>query len=200
MNYTGPKAKLSRKIGINMDSKATKVASKKPYPPGQHGNSKKRKKMSDYGTQLLEKQRLKLQYNVSEKQMLKAYKEATRLDGNTGTLMLQQLEHRLDALVFRAGFARTMYAARQYVAHGHILVNGRKIDRPSYHTKINDVISVKPKAQKMDALQEAVRGSGNPSYLDVNKADFTAKLLHVPEIEDIPIKVEIPLVVEYYSR
>ncbi|MCB0701301.1 MAG: 30S ribosomal protein S4 [Candidatus Kapaibacterium sp.] len=200
MNYTGPKVKLSRKIGINMDAKAAKVAGKKPYPPGQHGNSKKRKKMSDYGTQLLEKQRLKLQYNVSEKQMLKAYKEATRLDGNTGTLMMQQLEHRLDALVFRAGFARTMYAARQYVAHGHILVNGKKVDRPSYFTKVNDVISVKPKAQKMDAMQEAVRGSGNPSYLDVNKADFTAKLLQVPDIEDIPVKVEIPLVVEYYSR
>ena len=183
-----------------MDAKAAKVAGKKPYPPGQHGNSKKRKKMSDYGTQLLEKQRLKLQYNVSEKQMLKAYKEATRLDGNTGTLMMQQLEHRLDALVFRAGFARTMYAARQYVAHGHILVNGKKVDRPSYFTKVNDVISVKPKAQKMDAMQEAVRGSGNPSYLDVNKADFTAKLLQVPDIEDIPVKVEIPLVVEYYSR
>ena len=200
MNYTGPKVKLSRKIGINMDAKAAKVAGKKPYPPGQHGNSKKRKKMSDYGTQLLEKQRLKLQYNVSEKQMLKAYKEATRLDGNTGTLMMQQLEHRLDALVFRAGFARTMYAARQYVAHGHILVNGKKVDRPSYFTKVNDVISVKPKAQKMDAMQEAVRGSGNPSYLDVNKADFTAKLLQVPDIEDIPVKVEIPLVVEYYTR
>lgn len=200
MNYTGPKVKLSRKIGINVDAKAAKVAGKKPYPPGQHGNSKKRKKMSDYGTQLLEKQRLKLQYNVSEKQMLKAYKEATRLDGNTGTLMMQQLEHRLDALVFRAGFARTMYAARQYVAHGHILVNGKKVDRPSYFTKVNDVISVKPKAQKMDAMQEAVRGSGNPSYLDVNKADFTAKLLQVPDIEDIPVKVEIPLVVEYYSR
>lgn len=200
MNYTGPKARLSRKIGINMDAKATKVAGKKPYPPGQHGNSKKRKKMSDYGKQLLEKQRLKLQYNVSEKQMLKAYKEATRLDGNTGTLIMQQLEHRLDALVFRAGFARTMYAARQYVAHGHILVNGRKMDRPSYFVKVNDVFSVKPKAQKMEALQEAVRGSGNPSYLDVNKADFTAKLLHVPDVEDIPIKVEIPLVVEFYSR
>jgi small subunit ribosomal protein S4 len=200
MNYTGPKVKLSRKIGINMNPKATKYASKKPYPPGQHGNSKKRKKMSDYGTQLLEKQRLKLQYNVSEKQMQKAYKEATRLEGNTGTLMMQQLEHRLDALVFRAGFARTMYAARQYVAHGHILVNGKKVDRPSYHTKVNDVISVKPKAQKMDAMQDAVRNSGNPSYLDVNKADFTAKLLQVPEIEDIPVNVSIPLVVEYYSR
>ncbi|MFN3195199.1 MAG: 30S ribosomal protein S4 [Chlorobiota bacterium] len=200
MNYTGPKVRLSRKIGIHMDSKAAKVGAKKSYPPGQHGNSKRRKKMSDYGTQLLEKQRLKLQYNVSEKQMKKAYKEATRLDGNTGTLLILQLEHRLDALVYRAGFARTMYAARQYVAHGHILVNGRKVDRPSYHVQINDVISVKPKAQKIEAIQEAVRGTGNPEYLDVNKADFSAKLLHEPETSDIPVQVEIPLVVEYYSR
>ena len=200
MNYTGPKVKLSRKIGVNMTPKAKKYASKKPYPPGQHGPSKRRGKMSDYGRQLLEKQRLRLQYNVAEKQMLKAYEEATRLVGNTGDLFIQLLESRLDVVVYRAGFARSMYAARQYVVHGHVNVNGRKLDKPSYKVKINDVISIKEKSRNMEPIQEAVRNSQAPAYLEVSKTDLTAKPLYVPPREEIPTVVEMPLVVEYYSR
>lgn len=200
MNYNGPKVKLSRKIGINMTPKAAKYAGKKPYPPGQHGASKRRPKQSDYGKQLLEKQRLRIQYNISESQMLKYYKNATRLTGNTGDILVQLLETRLDALVFRSGLANSVYAARQYVGHGHILINGRKVDIPSYRVKPNDVIEIKEKSRKIEAVQEAVRSAAPPPYIELSKADFSFKYLYVPPREEVPVQCEVPLVVEYYSR
>ncbi len=200
MNYNGPKVKISRKLSINLSAKAAKVAQKKSYPPGQHGNSRRRMKQSDYGRQLLEKQRLRLQYNISEKQMRNYYKKATKLTGNTGELLVQLLESRLDALVYRSGLATTIWAARQYVNHGHIKVNGRRVNIPSYNVKINDVISVKEKSQKLDCFQDAIRNSACPAYLEVSKADFTAKYLYKPEREEVPIECEVPLVIEFYSR
>lgn len=199
MNYTGPKVKLSRKLGIQLTPKAAKITGKKPYPPGQHGAAKRRKQ-SDYGKQLMEKQRLRLQYNVSEKQMRNYYKKATAVTGNTADILIGLLETRLDALVMRAGFARTIYAARQFVNHGHIMVNGRKVDIPSYRIKSGDEFSIKEKSRKMEAFQEAVRSSAAPQYLEVNKADFSARLLNEPAREDIPAIAELALVVEYYSR
>lgn len=200
MNYTGPKVKLSRKIGINMTQKAGKIASKKPYPPGQHGPSKRRAKQSDYGKQLLEKQRLRLQYNISEKQLRNYYKKAVATPGNTGEILMQLLETRLDNIVSRAGFARSIYAARQYVSHGHVEVNGRKVDVSSYQLKVNDVVGIKGKSQKLDCFQEAIRSAATPNYLELSKTDFTVKLVHIPERSEIPTECEIPLVVEYYSR
>lgn len=200
MNYTGPKVKLSRKIGINITPKAGKVATKKPYPPGQHGNTKRRAKQSDYGKQLIEKQRLRLQYNLSENHLRKAYKKAAGSTGNTADLMVQLLESRLDAVVYRAGLASTIYAARQYVSHGHVFVNGRKMDVPSHHVRVNDLVSIKPKSQKLECFQEAIRNTGAPEYLEVSKADFSAKLAYIPAREEIPIQCETSLVVEYYSR
>lgn len=200
MKYTGPKVKISRKLGINITPKAGKVAQKKPYPPGAHGNSRRRSKQSDYGRQLMEKQRLRLQYNISESHMRKAYKEATRLTGNTADLLMQLLESRLDALVLRAGLAPTIYAARQYVSHGHILVNGKRLDIPSYMVKVNDVISIKEKSQKLECFQEAIRNANPPEYLELSKADFSAKYAYVPSREDIPVQCETQLVVEFYSR
>ncbi len=200
MNYNGPKVKISRKLGINLTPKAKKITGKKNYPPGQHGASKRRNKLSDYGKQLLEKQRLRFQYNISERQMANYYKKAAHMTGNTGDLYIQILESRLDALVYRAGFARTMYAARQYVGHNHVMVNGKRVNVPSYHISVNDVISIKAKSQKMENIQESVRAVNAPAYLEVSKADFTAKLLYVPPKEEVPVIVEIPLVVEYYSR
>lgn len=200
MSYNGPKVRISRKIGVNITAKAKKITAKKAYAPGQHGPSKRRGKLSDYGKQLLEKQRLRLQYNISETQMANYYKKAAHMTGNTGNIYIQLLETRLDALVYRAGFARSIYAARQYVAHGHVLVNGHRLDRPSYHVKVNDVISIQTKSQKMEPIQEAVRSVMAPAYLEVSKADFSAKLVYVPPMEEVPITVEIPLVVEYYSR
>jgi small subunit ribosomal protein S4 len=200
MNYNGPKVKISRKLGLNLTPKAKKIMGKKNYPPGQHGASKRRNKLSDYGKQLLEKQRLRFQYNISERQMANYYKKAAHMTGNTGDLYIQILESRLDALVYRAGFARTLYAARQFVGHNHILVNGKRVNVPSYHVNVNDVISIKTKSQKMDVIQESVRAINAPAYLEVSKVDFTAKFLYVPLKEEVPVIVEIPLVVEYYSR
>jgi len=199
MNYTGPKVKLSRKLGIGMTPKAGKVMKKKNYAPGQHGK-KRRAKQSDYGTQLLEKQRLRLQYNISERQMGNYYDKATRLEGNTAELLVQLLESRLDSVVSRAGLAKTSYAARQYVQHGHILVNGKKCDIPSYHVKTTDIISLKEKSRKIECFQESIRNSAAPPYLDVNKSDFSVKMAYVPLKEEIPIQCELSLVVEYYSR
>lgn len=200
MNYNGPKVKLSRKLGLELTPKARKITAKKPYPPGQHGASKRRGKQSDYGKQLMEKQRLRMQYNVSESQMRNYYKKATRLVGNTADLLVQLLETRLDAVVMRAGFARTIYASRQYVSHGHVLVNGKRVNVPSYHVKPNDVVVIKEKSRKLECFQEAVRSSAAPQYLEVSKADFSAKLINAPAREDIPAICEVALVVEFYSR
>jgi len=200
MNYTGPKVRVSRKLGLELTPKARKVTAKKNYPPGQHGQTKKRGKQSDYGRQLLEKQRMRLQYNISEKQMRNYYKKAARLVGNTGDLLAQLLETRLDAIIYRAGFATTMYAARQFVGHGHVLVNGKKVNIPSYQVKNNEVVSIKEKSRKLDCFQESIRNAGAPPFIELSKADFSAKLLYLPPREEIPVICEIPLVVEFYSR
>ena len=160
MNYTGPKVKISRKLGLELTPKSRKITAKKAYPPGQHGAMKKRAKQSDYGKQLLEKQRLRLQYNISEKQMGNYYAKAARMVGNTGELLLQLLESRLDSVVYRSGFASSIYAARQYVSHGHIAVNGRKVNISSYSLKPNDVVAVKEKSKKLDCFQESIRNAG----------------------------------------
>lgn len=200
MKYNGPKVKLSRKVGFAIAPKARKVLDRKPGTPGQHGNSRRRPKQSDYSKQLLEKQRLRLQYNIHEKQMTNTMKKASRLKGNKVDVLVQLLEQRLDALVLRAGFARSIYAARQYVRHGHILVNGQKVDMPAYAVQPNDVIEVKEKSRKLEGFQEAIRSSAPPPYLDVSKADFSCKFLYLPPREEVPIVGEIPLVIEYYSR
>ena len=200
MNYTGPKVRVSRKLGLELTPKARKVTAKKNYPPGQHGQTKKRGKQSDYGRQLLEKQRMRLQYNISEKQMRNYYKKAARLVGNTGDLLAQLLETRLDSIVYRSGFATTMYAARQFVGHGHVLVNGKKVNIPSYQVKNNEVVSIKEKSRKLECFQEAIRNAGAPPFIELSKADFSAKLLYLPPREEIPVICEIPLVVEFYSR
>ncbi len=200
MKYNGPKVKLSRKVGFAITPKARKVLDRKPGTPGQHGNSRRRPKQSDYSKQLLEKQRLRLQYNIHERQMTNTMAKASRVKGNKVDVLVQLLESRLDALVLRAGFARSIYAARQYVRHGHILVNGKKVDMPAYAVQANDVITVKESSRKLEGFQEAIRSSAPPPYLDVSKADFTAKYLYLPPREEVPVVCEVPLVIEYYSR
>lgn len=200
MNYTGPKVKISRKLGFALTPKARKYMDKKPHPPGQHGGAKKRGKMSVFGQQLLEKQRLRLQYNVHERQMSNYFAKAAHMVGNTGELLVQMLESRLDAVIFRSGLARSMQAARQYVSHGHIFVNGQPVNIPSFAVKPNDVVSVKPKSRKLECFQDAVRNSVALPYLELSKADFSVKLLYLPPREEVPVVCEVPLVVEYYSR
>ncbi|NQW31077.1 MAG: 30S ribosomal protein S4 [Ignavibacteria bacterium] len=200
MKYNGPKVKISRKVGFAITPKARKVMDKKATPPGQHGNSKRRPKHSDYAKQLLEKQRLRLQYNIHEKQMTNTMKKASRTLGNKVDILVQLLEQRLDSMVCRAGLARSVYAARQYVRHGHILVNGNKVDMPAYAVQQNDVITVKEKSRKLECFQEAIRSSSPPPYIQVSKADFSAKYLYNPPREEVPVVCEVPLVIEYYSR
>lgn len=200
MNYTGPKVKISRKLGINLTPKAQKVTEKKSYPPGQHGATKRRGKQSDFGKQLLEKQRLRLQFNISEKQMVNYYKKAASLEGNNADLLVQLLESRLDSVLFRAGFARTIYASRQYIKHGHVFVNGKKVNIPSYNMKANDLISIKEKSRKLECFQDAIRSSAPPPYIEVSKVDFSARFLYAPNRGESLVVCEVPLVVEYYSR
>ncbi len=199
-NYTGPKIRLSRKFGFALTPKAGKYMENKPHPPGQHGTSKRRAKVSDYGKQLIEKQKIRLQYNIHERQMTRYVDKATRMLGNTGELLVQLLESRLDALVYRAGFARSMYAARQYVTHGHLYVNGKPVDIPSYQVKVNDEIRIREKSKKLAVFQEAIRTSAPPPYLEVSKSNLSFKYLYLPTRDEVPVVCEIPLVIEYYSR
>lgn len=200
MNYTGPKVKLSRKIGVNITPKAGKYATKKPYPPGQHGPNKRRGKQSDFGKQLLEKQRLRLQYNVSEKQMSNYYAKAAKMTGNTADFLVQLLETRLDTVLFRAGIARSLYQAKQLISHGHVKVNGKKVNISSFQMKTNDTITLKEKSRNLSDVQDNIRNTNAPAYIEVSKVDFSAKLLYVPAVAEIPVQSETSLVVEFYSR
>jgi small subunit ribosomal protein S4 len=201
MKYNGPKVKLSRQLGIPLTPKASKVMERKPHPPGAHGLSRnRRQKISDYKRQLVEKQRLRWQYNISEKQMLNYYKKSSQKAGNTADNLAAMLESRLDAVVFRGGLTRTIYASRQFVTHGHIEVNGKRVDIPSYQVKVNDVVSVRQKSRKIDAFNDAVKSARPPEYMSISKPELSISLLSLPDRERIPVICEFPLVIEYYSR
>ena len=197
--------RLSRALGIALTPKAQKYFEKRPYVPGEHGRGKKRAE-SDYAVRLKEKQRLRAQYDLSEKQLSDTYKKATRTKGQTGEAMIASLESRLDSLVLRATFARTMAQARQSVDHRHILVDGSIVDRPSYKVKPGQVIQVKPKSQLISPFRAAAEGVNQevlpkvPGYLDVDLAQLKATLVSVPDAASVPIQVNIQNVVEYYSR
>jgi small subunit ribosomal protein S4 len=200
MNYTGPKVKLSRKLGIALTPKAKKYMEKKPYPPGQHG-SKRRMRVSDYKRQLFEKQKLRYQYNINERQMRVIFAKASAMKGTTTPeAMVQLLEARLDAVVLRGGLARSIFAARQYVSHGHFLVDGKKVDRPSYRVKPGQVISVRQKSKKMEMFHNAVKAAYPPPYIELDKPSLSVKYLYTPRRDEIPVICNEILVVEYYSR
>lgn len=199
MPQVAAKVRLSRKLGVPLTPKASIVMLHKPYGPGQHGQRRSGRK-SDFGRQLLEKQRLKFQYNISEKQLRKYYKKANAAKGNTADNLVQLLEARLDVAVLRACFATTIYAARQLVSHGHIKVNGKGVNFPSYVIKPGDKISVKEKSQKIPTVGEAVQTLVAPAYVELNKDSFTASIQRIPEREEVPIVCEVAQVVEFYSR
>lgn len=199
MNRSGPKVKLARQLGIALTPKAAKVMERRPNPPGQHGASPRRK-VSGYKKQLVEKQRLRAQYNISERQMQNAFAEAIRQTGNTGVRLLQLLEMRLDAVVLRAGFVRTTYAARQAVVHGHVLVNGQKADRPSRRLKPGDVVSLADKSRDKVAFTVPLEVARPPAYLELDRDARKARVREIPEREQIPVQCEASLVIEYYSR
>ena len=201
MNKTRPKVRTSRALGIPLTPKAVKYFEARPYPPGVHGRARKRE--TDYKVRLREKQRLRAQYNLREAQLRNAFAKADKAPGKTGEKLIVDLERRLDALVLRAGFARTIYQARQFVAHRHVLVNGRRVDRPSYRLRPGDVITIAQRSRAMDAFQIAAAGGHAetvPPYLDVRHDALAAQLTRLPEREEIPVICDEQLVVEHYSR
>ncbi len=202
MKYTGPKVRLSRRLGVPLTDKAARIMEKRPYPPGQHGPAKqyRRGRQSAYERQLLEKQRLRSQYNIHERQMRNYYRKAVGMDGNTGDNLVQLLETRLDAVVLRSGLAPTIYAARQYVSHGHVMVNGRRVNIASYQVAIGDNVSIRPKSQKMDIFQGAIENAFPPEYISLDKGTMSFSVLYLPRRTEVPIVCEVAQVVEYYSR
>ncbi len=200
MSYRGPKAKLSRRLGIALAPKCGKFLATRPHPPGMHGKTRRPSKLSDFGRQLQEKQRLRFQYNISEKQMRNYYLDAAKQKGNTVENLSHLLETRLDVLVLRTGFARSIHAARQLVVHGHITIDGKKVDRPSYKVKEGQIISVREKSRSLESIKFALHQAKSPAYLKVNDIQMTSELSYLPPSEETPVICEMPLVVEFYSR
>jgi small subunit ribosomal protein S4 len=199
VKFNGPKVKLSRKLGIALTDKAQRYMEKKAYPPGMHG-MRRRRRQSNYGRQLLEKQRLRFQYNVSERQLRNYFKRATSTKGIAGENLLRLLESRLDAFVLRAGFAPTIFAARQFVGHGHLEVNGKRVNIPSFRLKVGDVAEVREKSRKMRMFNEPRATGAIPAYISVDETGYKAELTSLPRRDEVPVVCEVPLVVEFYSR
>ena len=201
---THSKTRLSRALGIALTPKAAKYLEKRPYGPGEHGRSK-RKQDSDYAVRLREKQRLRAQYGIREAQLRILFQEARRAQGMTGENLVELLEMRLDALVLRAGFARTTAQARQFVVHRHIMVDGKIVDRPSFRVKPGQMIHVKQRSEGTDPFQVAAAGGHVdvlpkvPGYLEVEIDKLQARLVRRPKRSEVPVTCEVQLVVEYYS-
>ena len=198
------KYKLDRRMGENIWGRPKSPVNKRSYGPGQHGQRRARK-LSDYGTQLQAKQKLKGYYgNITERQFRKYYHEAARRQGDTGENMIGLLECRLDAVVYRAKFVPTPFAARQLVNHGHVKVNGRRVTIPSFQVKETDAIELTAKARDMALVIEASKSGERdvPDYVNADHAKMTAKLLRTPKLSDVPYASQMQphLIVEFYSR
>jgi len=200
--YRGPTDKVNRRYGVPLFG-PSKSLERRPYPPGQHGARGARRKKSDYSIALSEKQKLRLQYGIMEKQFRRYFGEAQRRRGVTGDIVVQLLESRLDNVCYRLGFGNTRRAARQVVGHGHIQVNGRRVDVPSYSVKPGDVISVcqSTRSQQL-AMRSVDMSSARPlmDWLTLDKDKLTATVDRLPEAEEIDTQVNVQLVVELYSR
>ena len=201
---TSAKYKIDRRMGENIWGRPKSPVNKREYGPGQHGQRRKGK-LSDFGTQLRAKQKLKGYYgDITEKQFRRVYDEAERRKGDTGENLIGLLERRLDAVVYRAKFVPTIFAARQFVNHGHVLVNGRRVNIPSYSVKEGDVISVKEKSRQIELVMGAVDSAERdvPDYLDVDHSKMTATFVRAPSLGDVPypVQMEPNLVVEFYAK
>ncbi|NKD77221.1 30S ribosomal protein S4 [Haematospirillum sp. H1815] len=197
------KYKIDRRLGVNLWGRAKSPINKREYGPGQHGQ--RRKKPSDYGTQLMAKQKLKGYYgNISEKQFRKYYAEAVRRKGDTSENLIGLLERRLDAVVYRMKFVPTVFASRQFINHGHVRVNGRRVNIQSYMVREGDVVSVREKSREMALVMEAVASSERdiPEYMEVDAKALKGTFVRTPKLADVPypVQMEPNLVVEFYSR
>ncbi|HMM15673.1 MAG: 30S ribosomal protein S4 [Parvibaculum sp.] len=198
------KYKIDRRLGENIWGRPKSPVNRREYGPGQHGQRRKGK-LSDFGVQLRAKQKLKGYYgNISEKQFHGIYKAATRIKGDTGANLIGLLERRLDAVVYRAKFVTTVFAARQFVNHGHVLVNGKRVTIPSYRLREGDVVEVREKSKQLALVLEATQSAerDTPDYVEVDHNKMTAKLIRIPVLADVPypVQMEPHLVVEFYSR
>ncbi|MCQ2250136.1 MAG: 30S ribosomal protein S4 [Bacteroidales bacterium] len=199
--YTGPKSKIARKFGEPIFG-ADKVLDKKNYAPGQHGLAAKRKKVSEYGVQLKEKQKAKYTYGLLERQFSNLFKKASRMTGVTGEILIQLLEQRLDNVVYRLGIAPTRAAARQLVSHKHIVVNGQVCGIPSYHVKVGDIIGVRERSKALEVITNSLQGANRSKYswLEWDNSAMAGKFMSVPSREDIPENIKEQLIVELYSK
>ena len=198
--YTGPKSRIARRFGEAIFG-SDKVLSKRNFPPGQHGNNR-RKKTSEYGVMLAEKQKAKYTYGVLEKQFRNMFEKAARTSGITGEILLQNLECRLDNVVYRLGIAPTRAAARQLVGHKHIIVDGEVVNIPSYAVKPGQIIGVREKSKSLEVIANALAGFNHSKYpwIEWDENTKSGKLLHKPERADIPENIKEQLIVELYSK
>lgn len=196
--YTGPRWKLSRRLGISLTGTGKEM--KRPYPPGEHGPNQRRK-VSEYGTQLQEKQKLRFMYGMNEKQFRSLFVQAGKMKGVHGENFMKLPESRLDNLVYRLGFARTRAQSRQMVVHGHITVNGKKVDRPAYRVKPGDVIGLREKSRNLGIVKEALAERNFlPEYLSFDDNKLEGTYSRIPERDELPSEINERLIVEYYSR
>lgn len=205
--YRGPVEKLERRLGVSLALKGERrlagksALDKRPYAPGQHGQ--RRAKISEYGLQLREKQKAKFMYGLSEKQFLRLFQDASRQDGNTGTILIQLIEQRLDNVVYRMGFASTRRFARQLVTHGHLLVDGKKVNIPSCRIRPGQKIEIREKSKQNSQIlraMELTNQTGIVSWVDVEKEKLFGIFTRIPEREEVVIPVEERLIVELYSK
>lgn len=196
--YTGPKFKLSRRLGISLSGTGKEL--KRNFPPGQHGPGQRRK-ISNYGLQLQEKQKLRHMYGLNEKQFKNLYNKASKMQGIAGENFMVLLESRLDNLVYRLGLSNTRAGARQLVAHGHVTVNGKKVDIASYLVQTGDVIGLRERSRGLKAIKEALEGRNFlPAYLEYNEAVVEGKYVRLPERAELPQEIDEKQIVEFYSR
>ena len=199
------KYKVDRRLGCNLWGRPKSPFNKRNSRPGQHGATGQRRKLSDYGNQLFAKQKLRFYYgDISEKQFRKIYDKASRIKGDTSEILIELLERRLDAIVYRMKFVPTIFAARQLVNHGHVIVNGKRVNIPSYTVKDGDEISIKEQSKQINLIQEAIVSQEReiPEYLEVDTKDLKGRFLRAPLMHDVPypVTMEPNLVIEYYSR
>ena len=205
--YTGPKFKLDRREGTNLFLKGKRSISPKhpiekkgAVPPGQHGQRKLRKRVSDFGLQLREKQKVKRMYGLYERQFRRYFDEAAKEKGNTGEALLKILESRLDNVVYRLGLAPSRAAARQMVNHGHVRIGDKKVDIPSYNTKVGDVITLSVKAQKIPSVEEGLKLKEDAVPKWLKRQGMVGKVGAMPDPEDLDLSIDKQLIIEYYSR
>jgi len=200
--FTGPRLKVMRALGVDLPGLSRKSIEQRPTPPGQHGAKAVRRKKSDFGIKLMEKQKLRFNYGLSERQLRRLMVDARRGKAPTGETLLQLLERRLDNVVFRAGFAPTIAAARQLVSHRHLQLNGKVVSIPSIRLRVGDEVSLKPASAQIPIVNETLKDMPliRPEWLSWDETQRVARIVHLPAAEDVPFPVDVQQVVEYYAN